>query len=128
MSNLVNTKAGFGRSNPQTYTILSGQTSSERVDLGRPYAFIIITCENMGGIASGNLFLNVSPEESIPLHRVYEQNSATAWNSGTLPTSGTYYALITHAFGARFVQIVLSTAADADITFRVWGYDPVVRI
>jgi len=128
MSNLVNTKAGFGRSNPQTYTILSGQTSSERVDLGRPYAFIIITCENMGGIASGNLFLNVLPEESIPLHRVYEQNSATAWNSGTLPTSGTYYTLITHAFGARFVQIVLSVAADADITFKVWGYDPVVRV
>lgn len=126
MASEVAPNVGFGRSDVKSYVIPSGGTSTERVDLERPYAFIVIMCENLAGIASGNMFLNVSPEEGIPLHRVYEQNSATAWNTGTLPTSGTFYLLCTHAFGARFVQPVLSAASDAELTFKILGYDPTV--
>ena len=128
MASEVPNNVGFGRSDIQSFVIPSGGTgvNQPRVDLGRPYAFVIIMCANMTGVASGNMFLNVSPEEGIPLHRVYEQNSATAWNTGTLPTSGTFYMLCTHAFGARFVQPVLSVASDAELTFKILGYDPTV--
>lgn len=124
----VPSNVGFGRSEPKSYTLTTGQTSTERIDLGRPYAFILITCENMGGINTGcALRLNVSPDEGIPMLNMYEQNEpATLWSKGSLPTSGTWSCLITHAFGARFVQPVLTVAADATITFKVWGFDPII--
>lgn len=118
---------GFGMSEVKTYVIPNLQTSGTQVDLGRPYAFIVIMCANMTGVASGQLRLNVSPIEGIPLHNLYEQNSATIWSSGTLPTSGTYSVLVTHAFGMRFIQPVLTANSDAELTFKIIGFDPVIR-
>lgn len=124
----VPSKIGFGRSAVQSYTLTTGQTSTERVDLGRPYAFILITCENMAGINSAcALRLNVSPDENIPMLNMYEQNEpATLWSKGSLPVSGTWSCFIPHAFGQRFIQPVLTVAADATITFKVWGFDPII--
>ena len=128
MASEVPNNVGFGRSDGILYTLTTGMTSTERIDLGRPYAFIVLTCEDMSGINSNcALRLNISPEENIPMLNLYEQNeAATLWSKGNLPTSGTWMCMITHAFGARFVQPVLTVAADATITFKVWGYDPVV--
>lgn len=128
MASEVEKNVGFGRSDAKTYTLTTGQTSTERIDLGRPYAFVVITCEDASNIASTTaLSLMVSPEEGIPLLDVYEQNDlATIWSTGSLPTSGTFYVMCTHAFGARFVQPVLDTATDGSVTLKVWGYDPVV--
>lgn len=125
----VPSNVGFGRSEPKSYTLISTQTSTERVDLGRPYAFILLTCENMGGINTAcSLRLNVSPDEGIPMLNLYEQNEpATLWSKGALPTTGTWYCFVPHAFGARYVQPVLTVAADATIVFKIWGFDPIVK-
>lgn len=125
----VPSNVGFGGSEPKSYTLTTGQTSTERIDLGRPYGFILITCENMAGInTSCALRLNVSYDDNIPMLNLYEQNEpATLWSKGSLPVTGTWACLITHAFGARFVQPVLTVAADATITFKVWGFDPIIR-
>lgn len=118
---------GFGMSEVKTYVIPNGATSGKQIDLGRPYAFIVIMCDDMAGVASGSLRLNVSPADGIPLHNLYEQNSATIWSSGTLPTSGTYSTLVTHAFGMRFIQPVLTANSDTELTFKIIGFDPVIR-
>lgn len=123
----VPSNVGFGMSEVQTYVIPNLQTSGTQIDLGRPYAFIILMCANMTGVASGQLRLNVSPAEGIPLHALYEQNSATIWQSGTLPTSGTFTTLVTHAFGMRFIQPVLTANSDAQLTFKIIGFDPIIR-
>ena len=128
MGSEVEKNIGFGRSDLQTYTIPSGGVSTERVDLGRPYAFIIIMCEDASDIAATTLMaLNVSPEEDIPLHNLYEQNAPqTIWSKGNLPTSNSFYFLVTDAFGARFIQPVFDTVTAGIVILKIVGYDPTV--
>lgn len=123
----VPSNVGFGMSDVKTYTIANVATVGEQVDLGRPYAFILIMCANMTGIASGQLRLKGSPAEGIPLHDIYEQNTATLWGSGTLPTTGTYSVFVTHAFGMRFLQPYLTANSDAALTFKIIGFDPIIK-
>ncbi len=128
MASEVGKNIGFGRSDLQTYTIPSGGVSTERVDLGRPYAFIIIMCANADDIAASTaMSINVSPEEDIILHNLYVQNSPNLiWSKGDLPTSNSFYCLISDAFGARFVQPVFDTATDGVVVLQIVGYDPTV--
>jgi len=128
MGSEVENNVGYGRSDIQTYTIPGGGTSTERVDLGRPYAFIVIMCADASDIAASTaMTLNVSPEEDIPLHNLYEQNSPqTIWSKGSLPVANSFYCLIADAFGARFVQPVFNTATDGEVVLKVMGYDPTV--
>lgn len=128
MASEVADNVGFGRSDVKSYVLSTGQTSTERIDLDRPYAFIVLFCEDASNIASTTtLSLKVSPEQGIPLLDVYEQNDlSTLWSTGNLPTSGTFYVMCTHAFGVRFVQPVLDTATDGEVTIKVLGYDPTV--
>lgn len=118
---------GFGMSEVQTYVINNLQTTGTQVDLGRPYAFILIMCANMGGIASGSMRLNGSPAEGIPLHNIYDANTQAIFSSGTLPTTGTFSMLVPCAFGMRFVQPVLTANSDAELTFKIIGFDPIIR-
>ena len=127
MASEVDNNVGFGRSDAKVYTVPSGGTLTERVDLGRNYAFIVITCEDASDIAAGTgMSFNVSPEEGIPLLTVLTKDTGAAFLTEDLPVSGTFYLMVPNVFGARFVQPVLDTVTDGEVILKVWGYDPTV--
>jgi hypothetical protein len=127
MASEVENNVGFGRSDAKVYTIPSGATSTERVDLGRNYAFIVITCEDASNIASDTtMSFAVSPELEIPLLTVLTKDTAEAFVTENLPTSGTFYLMVPNVFGARFVQPILGTVTDGIVVLKVWGFDPTV--
>ena len=127
MGSEVEKNVGFGRSDGKTYTVLSGTGQSEQIDLERPFAFIVVYCDDATNIAANTtMTMQVSPEHGINLCDVYEQNDPNTQWSKAIPASGTFCFLLTHAFGARFVKPILNTATDGDVTFTIFGYDPTV--
>jgi hypothetical protein len=121
-------KAGYGRSDEQSFTIPDGADGSavDAVDLGRNYAFIIVKCEDAGGIpATTGVTAKVGYGDSDTLCDLYEQDDpSTQWSKSALPTTGTLAFLMNHAFGAQRIQFVLSqNASGADVVFKVYGLD-----
>jgi len=124
---LVDNTVGFGRSNLRTATIASGGTGSNAIDFGRGHAVYVVKIEDCAGFTdAATLRALVGFEEGVALADLYEANDpATIWSKDT-PTSGTCAFVLTHAFGAQFLQFVASAAASQAISIKVWGFDPVV--
>lgn len=117
---------GFGRSDQYTFTIPNGETGAnvDPVNLLRNYAFLVVVCEDAGGVASGTLGAQVAYDDSGAMCDLYQQDGAAIWASGTLPTSGSFAFVLVHAFGAQRIRFVLSAAADDDLVLKVYGFDP----
>lgn len=127
MASEVAPNVGFGRSDGKVYRINSLEGNASRVDLQRPYAFIVICCEDAAGIAANTtMTCKVSPDDGVALMDVYEQNDPDTLWSKAIPATGTFYFMLTHAFGAKFVQPILDIATTAEVTMLIYGYDSAV--
>lgn len=122
---------GFGRSDRKRFTIPSGATGSGvfRIDLVRPYAYHVIRIENCTGFATGATLSVKSANDDSPAQTmcdVYENNDPSTLWSKSVPVTGTCTFVLTHTFGARYLQFISSLATDADVHIDVYGYDPSV--
>lgn len=121
-------KAGWGRSDVQTFTIPASADGSAvaEVDLGRNYAFIVVKCEDCSNIpATTTLSAEVGYDDGDTLVDLYEQDDpGTLWESGNLPTSGTLGFLLNHAAGAQRLRLKLSNnASGGSVVFSIYGWD-----
>lgn len=121
-------KAGWGRSDVQTFTIPASADGSgvDAIDLERNYAFIVVKCEDCSNIPSStSLSFEVGYDNSDTLCDLYEQDDpSTIYSKGDLPTSGTLAFLLNHAAGAQRLRPVLSNnASGGSVVFKVYGWD-----
>lgn len=122
---------GFGRSDRKRFTIPSGATGSGvfRIDLARPYAYHVIRIENCAGFATNATLSVKAANDDSPAQTmcdVYENNDPSTLWSKSVPVTGTCTFVLTHTFGARYLQFISSLATDADVHIDVYGYDPSV--
>lgn len=113
-------------SEEKTFVIASGVSGAAvaAVDLGANYTVLAVTCEDAGGIdAASTMSAQVDWDESGNLVALYEQNDpATLW-SKSVPDTGTFGFVLTHAIGVRRLRFVLSKVSTADVTIKVRGLD-----
>ncbi len=120
---------GYGRSVEQTYTIANGDTEAKEIDFGRMYSFFLIRCEDASNIAASTaLSANAAHGQDQVMQAVHERDlPATVWSEGDLVTTGAFIFILTHAWGARYLQLVLSNAASGGtVVFSIIGVDPIV--
>jgi hypothetical protein len=113
---------------PQTFTIAATKTGSAvtPVDLGKNCKIILISCADCQYIpASTSLTAKVGYGAGATVADLYEQDNPSAqWSQGDLPTTGTLAFVLTHAVGARRLQLILSNASTGGSTvFTVTGMD-----
>jgi hypothetical protein len=112
----------------ETFTIPSGADGSAvtPVDLGQNYRLLGIYCADADGIPSGaTLAAEVGLTAADSMADLYEQDDpSTVWGP-SVPDTGTFFFILTHAFGARRIRLVLSGNATADVTFTIYGFDAV---
>lgn len=108
-------------------TIADGKTVSDIADLERSYAFIGIGSADLSNVAASNLSARIGFVPNIALMRVLEANDpATIWSKAML-TSGSMYFILSHAMGARFIELTLSVITTGDIVFDIFGIDQAVE-
>ena len=110
----------------QTFTIGNGADGSAVAasDLGAPYKFIQIRCEDCQYIpAVTGIVAWVDPAAAGTLCRVYElDDPATQWNVSPLPVAGTLAFVLTHSMGMRRIRLVLSANSTGGSTvFKIIG-------
>ena len=118
---------GFHATDAMIETIVDGTdgTGNDVIDLGANFKVLGIVCENASGIPqSTNLEAEIAFDPNSPLSDLYEQDDpSTEWEAGDLPTSGHFAFILTHAFGARKIRLVLSNAASgANVVFKIYGF------
>lgn len=122
----VGSAIGFGRGDKKTATIASGQSAATAVDLGRPYATIVLRCADCSHIqAATTLTVTVGDDADDTACAVYDAATGVKLPVGSLPTSGTYRVVLP-AY-ARFITLTLSqVTSGGTAVFEIYGYDPVV--
>lgn len=125
----ANSFEGYGRSDIFTATILSGQTTVTAVDLLRNYAYLVVNCLDASKIAaSTKLQLQVAEDTGNTVADLWTSDGAALWQSGVLPTSGTFRFVIPSAFGIQIVKPVLTVAASGgNVVLNFYGFDPTVQ-
>jgi hypothetical protein len=118
---------GFWATDFFEYTIADGTdgTGNDPIDLGANYKVIGVECEDCGNIAaSTNMSAQVAFDWNSMLCDLYAQDApGTQWLQGALPTSGTLAFILTHAFGARKIRLILSNdASGGSVTFKIFGF------
>jgi hypothetical protein len=128
MSVEIDDTQGYGRSDKRTYLFTNGHTTEAIVDFGRPYSFYVIRCEDCANIPDNTLLsLKVAVELGQTVIDLYEINDpSTIWSKG-VPTTGTCQFMINHAFGSQILKLTLSNAVVGNVTFMIYGFDPVIR-
>ena len=124
-----NRDAGLDRSDKKTFTIGSGATGSAvtPIDLGRPYAFIVVSCDLATGIAAATTMTAQAAADSTgTVKPVYQQNMLAVWTSGTLPTSGGFRFVLPAAAFSQQLRFVLSQNSTGAVAIDVYGYDGVI--
>lgn len=119
-------KIGYGRSEQGDLTVESGETlSTDTLDFGRSYFVFVIRIPNCSGIdADTAMRLKSAIFAGTDLCDVYEANEAALrWSKGALPITGSVSVLLTHLFGARYLQIDLSVMTTGDVAFEVVAFD-----
>lgn len=121
-------KAGFGRANEQTFSIANGANGSAvaAVDLGRNYACIVVECVDADGIAAATTMrAEVGYDDNAQLYRLQKANMEGEWVSGTLPDTAVAFSFVlTHAFMAQKIRLILSNVTTAIVNFKIYGVDP----
>lgn len=120
-------QAGFGISEEMPYIINAGEaTGAEVLDLGRPYAFLLLLCplapsgaDDPTDTISIRLSSNVDGP-LIPLHD--DEGVAIAQEIGSTAFWRKYFV-----GAARRVQLVLSANATGEVLFHVIGVDAGMR-
>lgn len=118
-------RSGYGVSGPETFTIGSGADGSlvDPVDFGRNVAYVLISCADASNIqAATTLGLEVAYGDDDNMVTLKERDSAGAYASDALPTSGDFGFACIHALGAQRVRLVLSqVTSGGSAVFKVWG-------
>lgn len=125
-------EAGFGRSERFVYTIPSGTNGDSvfRLDLLRPYSFVVVRVEdcagfnNSGSTISALVALDDLPEQVMATLK--ETNDPSTTWSKSVPLTGAMQFALTHCFGSRYIKFTTSANTDANVNFHIWGYDPLV--
>lgn len=123
----ISQQAGFGVSERFLYRIPAGQaTAVDVLDLGRPYAFLVIAspvAPSGAAAASNTLSIRVSDDVDGPLIPLGDDDGVPlAPQIGAVAVWRTYFA------GAgRRLQIVLSANTTGEVLFHVIGSDSGVR-
>ena len=117
----------FVRSLPKIFTIGSGVTGSvvTPVSFKAPYKAVLVECTNADGIdASTDLTAQVGYNEGGTMVDLYEQDDpGTIWTASTIPATGTFGFILTHAFGVWRVRFILSKVSTADVVLTIRGLD-----
>ena len=128
----VSSGEGFGRSDRKRFTITTGHNGTDvfRLDLGRPYAYLVIRIEDCSGFSSSaSLSARVANDDSPAqaMCDLYELNDPnTIWSKSVPVTAVTCSFVLTHAFGARYIQFITSNNCEGTVNIDVYGYDPSV--
>lgn len=121
---------GLDRSDKKTFTIGSGASGSAvtPIDLGRAYAFIVVSCDDASHIPSTTtMTAQAASDDTGTVKPVYQQNGVAVWTSGTLPTSGGFRFVLPHAAFAQQLRFVLSNnASGGSVAIDVYGFDGVL--
>lgn len=120
-------QAGFGISERLLYTIPAGQaTAVDVLDLGRPYAFLVIASPvaPSGAAASSNtLSIRLSDDVDGPLIPLGDDDGVPlAQEIGAVAVWRRYFV-----GAARRLQIVLSANTTGEVLFHVIGSDSGIR-
>jgi len=125
----IESKTGFLGSNAIPLTIVQGTTgSTAEANMQRNYAFFVIRCENCANIPDTcTMTIQTKMNDGDTYTALYEINDpSTAWSKG-VPTTGTLHFALSHAFGAKYLRLILSgNASGGDVQFKVYGFDPIV--
>ncbi len=117
----------FVRSLPEDFVIGTGVTGSAvaAVDLDAPYKAILIECADATGVdAATDLTAQVGYDKGGTLVDLYEQDDpGTIWTATTIPATGTFGFVLTHAFGVWRVRLILSKVSTAPVTLTIRGLD-----
>lgn len=122
---------GYLAGSEVTFTIPSGATGSAvaLADLGKPYTFILVRCEDTDGIdTSTTMTALIKYAAADTACDLWEQNAVQKWTSGTLPATdnGTFGFVLIHALGIRHIGFVLSKNATANVVIKLRGLDGVL--
>ena len=121
---------GYGISNSITTSVLAGGDVSGEMDFGRPYFVFVIRildCQYISAATDMTMLTATYP--GTMMCSVYETNDPSIeWSKGALPTTEVSLSvLITHAFGARYMQLAFSVVTGAGATpIEVIALDPAV--
>lgn len=112
----------------ETFTIPNAADGSAvaAVDLGGNFKGVLIKCEDCQYIAATTTVgAKVGYTGSDTLSDLYEQDDpGTIYAGGNLPTTGTLAFVLTHAFGVRRIQLILSNnASGGPVVFKIQGLD-----
>lgn len=119
--------AGYSQSTQKIITIGLGQTThTEIADMGKNYAFIVLTCENLAGFpVGGDLTFKAAIFAPTPAHLapVFPPGDPSGPLAlGLLSAGGMYMAIEALSF-ARFFKLTLSAVATAEIVLTLTGFD-----
>jgi hypothetical protein len=114
-----------------TFTIPNNANGSAvaLADLGKPYTFILVRCEDTDGIdTSVTMTATVKYAGTDTAVDLWEQNGVQKWTSGVLPAtaSGTFGFVLIHALGFRHIGFTLSKVTTAPVVFKLRGLDGVL--
>lgn len=127
MADDFSTKAGFGISPRRIYTIPAGQaTAVEVLDLGRPYAFLLLispVAPTGAAAASNTISIRLSDDIDGPLVPLEDDDGELyAPQIGSVARWRRYFV-----GAARRVQIVLSANTTGEVIFHIVGVDSGLR-
>jgi len=121
-------EAGYGVSTTAEVAIASGGTLSDVIDFGRPHFVFVIRIPDCAEIAAAtSMQLLTATYPGTTMCDMYETNDPSIqWSKGALPVAGSLSVLITHAFGARFMQIEFTVVTTGVVNIEVIALDPAV--
>ena len=110
----------------QTFTIGNGADGSAvaAADLGAPYKFIQIRCEDCQFIpVVTSLEAEVDPGAAGTLCNLYElDDPSTEWTQTDLPSAGTLAFVLTHSMGMRRIRLIMGNNSTGGSTvFKIIG-------
>lgn len=120
---------GFGRSDKFTVTITTGNTTATAADLLRGYSFFMISCADCSKIQAGTKlrFQTAGDTGDTPID-LWNISGSSIFETGTLPTSGTFKFMLTSAFGEQLIKPVLTASASGgSVLIDIVGFDPTIQ-
>lgn len=106
------------------FLIADGETDSNVIDFGHNYKVFGITCKQADGIQTGSKLMARVDWGCGDLVTLYQQDDPnTIWEPEPPGGNESFGFILTHAFGAKRLQLYLDTATEDDVVLKVIPLD-----